>query len=273
MTIKENENDKPLISIITIVYNGEKYIEDCLKAIKNQTYKNIQYIIIDAKSTDRTLKIIDQYKFIVDTLVSEKDRGISDAFNKGIKLAKGELIGIINSDDYYAEDCIQNVIDFYKANLKLKGIYYGDIRYFDENSSHIRISEMDNIWRYTSIYHPSVFVCKSIYEEIGGFSEEFKYTMDVEFIHRAISRGVSFFHINKCLSNFRTVGASDVNYKKTYKEFFTSVEKYKGKSIKSQLWHQWLLLKKDLSNTLIGKYFYNRKHLIAPFLSGKIKKY
>jgi glycosyltransferase involved in cell wall biosynthesis len=262
----------PLISVITIVYNGEKYIRQCIEAIKRQNYTKIEYIIIDAKSTDSTLAIIDEYKEVVSVLVSEKDRGISDAFNKGIALAKGEIVGIINSDDFYTDGCISDVADFYMKNNCLPGIYYGDIRYFDENSSHVRTSDFENIWKYMSIYHPSVFVSAEVYKNIGGFSEDFKYTMDAEFLHRAISKNIQFFHINKCLSNFRTVGTSDVNYKKTYQEFFKSVTKFKGSSLKINLWHAWLVFKKDMSNTSLGQFFYKRKHLIAPLLSGKIKK-
>lgn len=262
----------PIVSIITIVFNGERYIEECINSIRRQKNEYIEYIIIDGGSTDSTLAIIEENKNVVDVLVSEKDRGISDAFNKGIALAKGALIGILNSDDSYTENCVSDVVSFYKSNSKQKGIYYGDIRYFDETSSHVRISDYSSIWKYTSIYHPSVFVSKAVYEEIGGFSEGFRYTMDAEFMHRAISRNVPFFHIPKCLSNFRTTGTSDVNYRKTYEEFFRSVAMYNDQGLKTKFWHFWVVFKKDVSRTLLGSYFYKRKYLIAPLLSGKIRK-
>ncbi len=267
-----SNSESILISIITIVYNGEKYIEECVNSIKNQKKENIEYIIIDGGSTDGTLDIIRNHPDGVDVLISEKDRGISDAFNKGIALAKGELIGLLNSDDYYSETCVNDVIAFYIANSKKKGIYFGDIRYFDETSSHVRISDYNSIWKYTSIYHPSVFVSKAVYEEIGGFSEGFRYTMDAEFMHRAISRNVPFFHIPKCLSNFRTTGTSDVNYRKTYDEFYRSVAMYNDQGLRTKFWHFWVVFKKDISRTPLGSYFYKRKHLIAPLLSGKIRK-
>lgn len=262
----------PLITIITIIYNGGQYLQECISSIKKQAYINIEYIIIDGKSTDNTLKIIEQNRDVVNILVSEKDRGISDAFNKGIALAKGELIGILNSDDFYTDNCVTDVVDFFIKNQMKSGIYYGNIRYFDDDSSHIRISDYSSIWKYMSIYHPSVFVSKKVYEDIGGFSEEFKYTMDAELIHRAISKNTPFFHIDKCLSNFRTVGTSDVNYKKTYKEFFKSVSKYNDQGMNTHFWYFWALFKKDISRTWIGRYFYKRKHLISPLLSGKIQR-
>lgn len=272
VTVKTANKSLPLISIITIVFNGEKYIKECINSVEYQKNNSIEYIIVDGKSTDNTLAIVHQHKNIVDVLISEKDRGISDAFNKGIALAKGELIGILNSDDFYTDSCLKEVTSFYLKNSKKPGIYYGNIRYFDEDSSHIRISDLSSVWKYTSIYHPSVFVSKTIYEEIGGFSEGFKYTMDAEFLHRAISKGIPFFHINKCLSNFRTTGASDVNFKETYEEFFRSVALHGNYNLKTRLWHCWLLFKKTLSRTWLGSFFYKRKHLITPLLSGKIRK-
>ena len=114
----------PLITIITIVYNGEQYLQECISSIKKQAYTNIEYIIIDGKSTDNTLKIIEQNRDVVNILVSEKDRGISDAFNKGIALAKGELIGILNSDDFYTDNCVTDVVDFFIENQMKSGILW-----------------------------------------------------------------------------------------------------------------------------------------------------
>ena len=117
---------KTLVSIITVCWNSEKYIRDTIESVLNQTYKNIQYIIIDGKSTDKTLSIIDEYKERFGdrlTLVSEKDSGIYNAMNKGLALVKGELVGIINSDDYYELDAVEKMVEQYK--LHGSGVYYG----------------------------------------------------------------------------------------------------------------------------------------------------
>lgn len=265
-------NPTPLVSIVTIVYNCEAYIEECLKSIEGQTYKNIEYIIIDGKSKDNTLQIVDKYKHIVSQLVSEKDNGISDAFNKGIARANGEIIAILNADDFFYPTTIADVVDEYIKNDRKSGIYYGDIRYFDEHMSYIRVSEIKKIWRYMSLNHPSMFVTADVYKKIGAFSEEYRYVMDAEFIHRALYNKIPFFYIKKSLANFRLGGTSDVNYKKVYKEFYKSASTYRKNTLKYSFWYNWLVFKKDVSKTSIGSFFYKRKHLISFLLSGKIAK-
>src|ERR1700743_1931255 len=116
----------PLVSIITIVYNGEKHIADCIRSVRSQDYPNLQYIIVDGGSTDNTLKIIDEFRDSISDLISEKDQGISDAFNKGIRLAKGEIIGLINTDDWYEEGAITKAV---KAIADCD-VVYGDLQYW-----------------------------------------------------------------------------------------------------------------------------------------------
>lgn len=122
-----------LISIITVVKNGETTIEKCIKSVLNQNYKNIQYIIIDGNSKDETKKIIEQYKNRISLIISENDRGIWDAMNKGIKLAKGEIIGFLNADDFYYENSLEIVnkyfqnrdIDFLFGTVKKYKLMHG----------------------------------------------------------------------------------------------------------------------------------------------------
>lgn len=124
------EYDLPLISVITIVYNGERFIADCLNGIRTQTYPNIEYLVIDGGSSDNTINIIRENMDIVDVFVSEQDRGISDAFNKGIFKASGDIIGIINADDYYEPGAVQRVVDVFKVNSFQNGVYYGGYTIF-----------------------------------------------------------------------------------------------------------------------------------------------
>lgn len=114
-----------LVSVITPCYNSGSTIEKTLECIENQTYKNVEYIIIDGGSTDDTLKIIERHKSRLPknlTLVSEKDNGIYDAMNKGVRLAKGKLIGIVNSDDWYENDTVEQVVEHY-ANNQYEVVY------------------------------------------------------------------------------------------------------------------------------------------------------
>ena len=116
MGIKNNE---PLISIITVVYNGEEYLEQTINSVINQTYKNIEYLIIDGGSTDGTLDIIKKYDNHISYSVSESDKGLYDAMNKGISIANGELIGMINSDDWYELDAVELIVNKYLENPTL----------------------------------------------------------------------------------------------------------------------------------------------------------
>ena len=127
---KRNIEGKPLVTIITIVKNGEKYIENAIKSVINQTYENIEYIIIDGRSTDRTLDIIATYNESIDYWISEKDSGISDAFNKGINLANGELIGIVNSDDWLETNAVETIVNHLDEK---HSIYCGNLKLYDRN--------------------------------------------------------------------------------------------------------------------------------------------
>ncbi|HLI93939.1 MAG TPA: glycosyltransferase, partial [Puia sp.] len=105
-----NTRECPMVTIITIVYNGEKHIAETMESVGGQTYPNIEYIIVDGGSTDNTLSIVDRFKDKVTHVISERDRGISDAFNKGIRMAKGGIIGIINADDWYEKDAVEKIV-------------------------------------------------------------------------------------------------------------------------------------------------------------------
>src|SRR5688500_14665300 len=121
MSLIENT---PLVSVITVVYYGEKYIDAVIKSVLNQTYNYIEYIIIDGGSSDNTISIIKKYERQISFWVSENDEGISDAFNKGITKARGEIIGIINSDDWYEKDAVEKVV----ANSKNADVIYSDMQ-------------------------------------------------------------------------------------------------------------------------------------------------
>ena len=105
-------NSKPLFSIITVVYNNEKYLEETIKSVVNQKFQNFEYIIIDGGSSDKTLDIIKRYDSQIDYWISEKDKGIYDAFNKGMSLAKGDFIGIVNSDDTYFDNALEIIAKY-----------------------------------------------------------------------------------------------------------------------------------------------------------------
>ncbi|WP_407429078.1 glycosyltransferase family 2 protein [Arcticibacter sp.] len=269
--IKGNrDNHSPLVSIVTIVYNGAEYLNDCIQSVRAQTYKNIEYIIIDGGSTDGSLEICAQNDDLISKLVSEKDNGISDAFNKGIKHATGDIIGILNSDDSYRPNAIEFVVDAYLKGGKNECILYGDICYFNDEVNYELIPDLKPIWKFMSIFHPAVFVTKSAYDRIGLFSEAFKYAMDVEFIHRALFKQVEFVYIARTLTNFRLGGTSAVNYRGSYREFYKSVKMYNDHPL-AKYYYYLGITKKFILSSRIGTFLRKNRSSLSIFLSGKDK--
>jgi glycosyltransferase involved in cell wall biosynthesis len=204
---KRGSEQEPLVSIITVVLNGKKHIEQTIKSVLEQTYPNIEYIIMDGGSTDGTLEILKKCNDKIDLWKSEPDKGIYFAMNKGIGLTKGSLIGILNADDFYLPDAVKKVVENYKAQKA--DIYYGDMLLVTENSPEIRmkpnILEMDEK---PSIFHPTCFVKKEVYENAGLFDTQFRISSDYEFLLRCIRKNFKFSYIPEPITTFRAGGIS-----------------------------------------------------------------
>jgi glycosyltransferase involved in cell wall biosynthesis len=203
--------NNPKISIITIVKNGASTIERTIKSVLNQNYSNLEYIIIDGLSTDGTLEIIKKYNI---NYISEADLGISDAFNKGLRLATGDLIGIINSDDYYQPNIFKIVADTFINNPE--SIICGYLKLFFENRPFkISKSEPYRLNKTMSICHPTVFVPNLIYKKYGNFSNDYKYSMDFDLMLRFYIKNVSFEVLPVIIANMQAGGISDKYYKQS----------------------------------------------------------
>lgn len=203
----------PLISIITVVYNGEKHLEETIQSVINQTYTNIEYIIIDGGSTDKTLGIIKKYKENIDYWISEKDSGIYDAMNKGIKASKGEYIGLVNSDDYYEYNAIEIIVNQIKKQPD-KDVFFGNMYMINKYLSGKKIQTYkkgENLEKRFSIWHPTTFVKKQTYTEYGLFDTSYKIAADYELLLRFHTKKCKFQYINKAISNFREGGISYYN--------------------------------------------------------------
>lgn len=194
----------PLVSIITVVLNRKDTVEDAIKSVLGQSYKNIEYIIVDGGSTDGTLEIIEKYKDTppvnalvggkISKFVSEQDRGVYDAMNKGIKMASGEIVGLLNADDFYnASNVVEKAVRTFEA--KKVDCLWGDLVYVDKDNP-------DRIIRYweSSEYkqgkfkkgwmppHPAFFVKKWVYEKYGLFNLDFPISADYEIMLRFLKR-------------------------------------------------------------------------------------
>jgi glycosyltransferase involved in cell wall biosynthesis len=201
----------PLVSIVTVVYNGENTLERTIISVINQTYKNIEYIIIDGGSIDNTLSIVNKYKHHISTIISEKDKGIYDAMNKGISLANGSLVGIINSDDWYEIDAVEKIVSSFLSNTNFD-VYYGVLRFLalDGNTSAIQGISHENL-KNSMISHPTCFVQLNTYRKHGIFNTNYRIAADYEFILRIYLKGCNFYFIEEILANFSHGGVSTVN--------------------------------------------------------------
>lgn len=202
---------QPKVSIITVCYNSSETIRKTIESVINQTYKNIEYIIIDGNSDDGTQDIIRSYKNQIAFWSSESDSGIYDAMNKGIRAATGEIIGIINSDDWYSQETVEKIIASFKDSDA--EVIYGDILqvYPDNQLIQSKLENLDNLIYKMVIAHPAVFVKKEVYNRLGVFNLKYKIAADYELMRRFYKAGVKFKYMNTKLAYFRIGGASYSN--------------------------------------------------------------
>ncbi len=203
---KQSEPNRPLVSVITVVLNGEKYFEQTIKSVLSQTYNNIEYIIIDGQSKDKTLDIIKKHETKIDYWLSEKDGGIYFAMNKGINLANGEIIGILNADDFYSPDTILNVANaFLKTNAD---VFHGDIILLNDKHETRMQPDINKMMEQPSVFHPTCFVKKQVYSKIGDFNTDYKISADYDFLLRCLKSNFIFEYIPQVLTYFRPGGMS-----------------------------------------------------------------
>lgn len=208
----------PKISIITVCFNSAKTIHQTIESVLNQSYTNIEYIVVDGKSTDNTMAIIQSYeqkfkdKGIIFRYISEPDNGIYDAMNKGIKMSAGEWIGIINSDDWYELDACELVINAYQNNSKIM-IFAGAIRSIlnlnNESYYQTIIPSLEHINFRMTLCHPAVFVKADLYRQ-RNFDSSYKVIADWELMKYFANSQVEFCLVDRVLANFTEGGISNV---------------------------------------------------------------
>lgn len=199
-----------LITIITPCFNSEKTIRKTIESVLNQTYENIEYLIIDGASTDKTVEIAKSYEKAFKgrmKIYSEPDEGIYYAMNKGIALASGELIGIVNSDDYYEPEAVEHIAQ--NRSEKPYQILYGFERILNEGQeTQIVIHHHTNL-KNQMITHPTCFVTKKLYQDKGVFNTDYRYSADYEFMLRMYEdKQVEFTPVYELISNYALGGAS-----------------------------------------------------------------
>ena len=203
-------NRYPKVTIITPCLNSEDTIHQTIESVLRQTYTNIEYIIIDGKSTDNTINIIKEYIPLFRgklRFISEKDSGIYEAMNKGIRMSTGSLIGIINSDDFYDNNAVENIV-LHMTDDKYQ-VLYGYCRLMSGNRITGIVKYRHEDLKNGMIPHPTCFVTRIAYQFFGLFLRSFNIVSDYEFMIRLYdSKKVVFTQIKEIIANFRTGGTS-----------------------------------------------------------------
>lgn len=206
------------ISIITAVWNNKSTIRDAIESVLSQTYQNIEYIVVDGGSTDGTVDIIKSYGDKITKFVSEKDRGIYDALNKGITMATGDVVGFLHSDDVFAdENSVAKIAEAFSENTD--GVY-SDLVYTPKND----ITKILRHWKSRSFTpellsrgwmpaHPTLYLRREVYERFGSFDLNFRIAADYDFILRVFKSGINTVYIPEVLYKMRLGGASNRSLK------------------------------------------------------------
>jgi glycosyltransferase involved in cell wall biosynthesis len=260
------------ISIVTATYNAEKFIEKNIQNIISQNVNNVEHILVDGMSNDKTLDIVDKHRSHFSKIIIGKDYGIYDAMNKGILAAKGDLIGILNADDCYNKNTLSLVLKTYESSKKKDVIIYGDMYQDYDGIKSFSYGDLSNFAFQNDkirINHPTVFVSKSIYNKIGLFDIKYTRGADKEFLMRAYNHKFSFIKINKILAFFKLGGfTSSYDLKSVIDR---TIEEY-------QLYRKYYPTRYVIKNTLI-QFLRLSKNLILinilgqrNFLKKQIKK-
>ena len=209
------EASRPFFSVITVVRNAVSTIEDCIKSVETQSFRDFEYIVVDSLSDDGTSELISKHLDSIDKYVREKDSGIYDAMNKAIAMCEGEYIGIINADDAYFEDSLKRIRAAVSKNPEAE-ILYGGVEFLSPGTGSLLVDHT-NLAR-TMIAHPSCFVSAHIYRELGTFNSSFKIAADYDFMLRAFIAGAVFHNTGENLAKYRPGGASARHRLKSIRE-------------------------------------------------------
>ena len=207
------------ISIITVALNSEKTIKDTIKSVIFQSYRSIEYIVIDGGSTDRTIDVIKKYKSDIDIFISEPDAGIYDALNKGIKLATGEIIAVLHSDDlFYDEFVVSDMVN--KMTDSVAELCFSDLIIVDHSGEKILRYYMAHYYKQWLFRigwlppHPTCFIKKSLFDEFGPYSTKYEVAGDFDFLVRIFyGREINWTYVNRIMVKMRYGGASNSGWK------------------------------------------------------------
>jgi len=229
-----------LVTIITVAYNSEKTIARTIESVLNQTYHNIEYIVVDGASKDNTVEVVKNYQEQFDKrdgrvlrIISEPDKGMYDALNKGAKMANGEIVGQINADDWYEPDAVEKMVGFYKQENY--DVAWGNLRVRKPSGEMIKYAKIGKLWTTSGWCHPAMFSKKSVLLEFP-YALENMYD-DFEFATRVHLAGKKICTLNEIISNFNFGGMSTrKSIKETMKRVRLSYGIYKKHGMSRLYW-------------------------------------
>jgi len=206
------------ITIITATFNNEKTIEQTLESVKNQTYSDIEHIIIDGNSSDKTIEVIKKFEHI-NKIVSEPDNGIYYALNKGLQIATGDVVGFLHADDFYANnDCLSKIAKAFTGNDV--DAVYGNLQYVAfENTDKIIRNWISNDFNPKALKkgwmppHPTFYAKKELYNQFGDFNTKYKISADYDLMLRFLTKNISVKFIPETIIKMRVGGISNKNIK------------------------------------------------------------
>jgi len=209
------------VSIITVTFNSARYLQNAIQSVYHQDYPNIEYIVVDGGSTDETLSIIQQNSSCVTKWISEKDNGMYDALNKGMKMATGDVIGILNSDDMLAgRDVISKIVSCFQ-HQQVDSLF-GDLIYVDAEQT----NKVHRFWRGTSYHrslfrtgwmpaHPTFYVRKDVVDQLGGYETNYFSASDFELMTRYLYKHrISSYYLPELIVKMRKGGMSNGSFQK-----------------------------------------------------------
>lgn len=200
----------PTVSIITVSYNSARTIRDTIRSVQSQTYPHVEYIVIDGGSTDETVDILQENDAVIDTWISEPDQGIYDAMNKGICKSRGEIIGILNSDDWYEPQAIETAIQVFESDDDVDLVHGAMNVWTKEGDVHARYGSKERMPPefVAPFHHPTCFVRRRVYSELGLFAQDLPTAADYDFMLRFMRSGRKEMYVDRVLANFRRGGAT-----------------------------------------------------------------
>ena len=243
--------DNPLVTIVTPSFNQGRFVEETIQSVLNQTYTPIEYIFVDGGSTDNTMQIVEKYKTKIDIIIHEKDKGQADAINKGFKLAKGELVGWLNSDDIFYPDCVEKIVGLFNVK-KNAAIYYHSINdVIDYSGKLIKTYQLKIpdrrylIYRNYDVIQQGSFYNLNFVKEVGYLNVENHYCMDLDLWLKLLTQGGIVYTEDKSHSAFRiyTGTKTDTGTVKFLDNIYSVLREHGAKIYYPTIWNRVYIFK------------------------------